>query len=188
MSQGISHVIGIDDAPFVPAHRGDVLIVGAVFAAGRLEGVLHNRVRRDGVNSTRRIAEMVGGSRYAGHLQLVMLQGIAFAGFNVVDIQALNRLLGLPVLVVTRRRPDLKAIRDALIGQVPGGRRKWRLIEAAGEMEPLDSLFIQRVGIGMPETKAVVRRLAVAGHLPEPLRTAHLIAGGMSPLQTRQRA
>jgi endonuclease V-like protein UPF0215 family len=188
MSQDISHVIGIDDAPFVPAHRGDVLIVGAVFAGGRLEGVLHSRVRRDGVNSTRRIVEMVGGSRFADHLQLVMLQGIAFAGFNVVDMHALNRLLDLPVLVVTRRRPDLKAIRDALLGQVPGGRRKWRLIESAGEMERLDSLFVQRVGIDMPEAKAVVRRLAVVGHLPEPLRTAHLIAGGMSPLETRQRA
>ncbi len=188
MSRRISHVIGIDDAPFAPAHRGDVLIVGAVFAGERLEGVLHNRVRRDGANSTRRIAEMVGESRFADHLQLVMLQGIAFAGFNVVDIRALGRQLELPVLVVTRRRPDLPAIRDALIGQVPGGRRKWRLIEAAGKAEPLDSLFVQRVGIGLAEAKAVVRRLAVAGHLPEPLRTAHLIAGGMSPLETRQRA
>jgi endonuclease V-like protein UPF0215 family len=188
MSQGISHVIGIDDAPFLPGHRGDVLIVGAVFAAGRLEGVLHHRVRRDGINSTRRIAEMVGASRFADHLQLVMLQGIAFAGFNVVDIHGLHRLLDLPVLVVMRRRPDLPAIRDALIRQVPGGRRKWRLIETAGEVEPVDSLFVQRVGIGMPEAKAVVRRLAVAGHLPEPLRTAHLIAGGMSPQETRQRA
>jgi endonuclease V-like protein UPF0215 family len=188
MSQRISHVIGIDDAPFEPAHRGDVLIVGAVYGGGRLEGVVHSRVRRDGVNSTRRIAEMVSGSRFFGHLQLVMLQGIAFAGFNVVDIHTLSRMLELPVLVVMRRAPDLAAIRDALMGKVPGGRRKWRLIEAAGEVDALGSLHVQRVGIDMPGATALVQRLAVAGHLPEPLRTAHLIAGGMSPLQTRQRA
>jgi len=188
MGQRISHVIGIDDAPFLPGHRGDVVIVGAVFAGTRLEGVLHERVRRDGVNSTRRIAAMVNGSRYAEHLQLVMLQGIAFAGFNVVDIRALSRQLSRPVLVVMRRLPDRQAIRQALFEQVPGGRRKWRLIEAAGAVEPVGHLYVQRIGIGLVEAASVIRRLCMNGHLPEPLRTAHLIAGGMSPLPTRQRA
>jgi uncharacterized protein len=188
MKRQISHVIGIDDAPFEPAHRGDVLIVGAVYGGHRLEGVVNSRVRRDGVNSTRRIAEMVKGSRFAAHLQLVMLQGIAFAGFNVVDIHYLNRLLDLPVLVVMRRRPDFQAIREALTERVVGGLRKWRLIESAGEVEPLDSLFVQRVGIELDQAEAVVRQLAISGNLPEPLRTAHLIAGGMSPLETHHRA
>jgi endonuclease V-like protein UPF0215 family len=188
VKQRISHVIGVDDAPFESSRRGDVLIVGAVYGGARLEGVLHSRVRRDGINSTRRIAEMVKESRYAEHLQLVMLQGIAMAGFNVVDIHALSRMLERPVLVVMRRRPDLQAIRAALFNKVPGGRRKWRLIEAAGEVEAVDALFVQRVGIDLTGATALVQRLAVAGHLPEPLRTAHLIAGGMSPLQTRQRA
>ena len=56
MSKRISHVIGFDDAPFAPDFRGDVALVGAVFAGPRLEGVLRGRVRRDGVNSTRVIA------------------------------------------------------------------------------------------------------------------------------------
>ncbi len=188
MSRRISHVIGIDDAPFAPSHRGDVLIVGAVYAGARLEGVVHQSVRRDGVNSTRRIVDMVSGSRYLEHLQLVMLQGIALAGFNVVDIHALNRLLSRPVLVVMRRRPDLQAIRGALVEKVAGGRRKWRLIEAAGAVEPLGPLYVQRAGIGLDETREVIGRLCLSSRLPEPLRTAHLIAGGMSPLATRQRA
>ncbi len=188
MSRRISHVIGIDDAPFLPSHRGDVLIVGAVYAASRLEGVVHQQVRRDGVNSTRRIADMVSGSRFREHLQLVMLQGIALAGFNVVDIHALSRQLSLPVLVVMRRRPDLQAIHDSLLAKVPGGRRKWRLIHAAGEVEPLGPLYVQRAGIELGAAQEALRRFCLSGQLPEPLRTAHLIAGGMSPLPTRQRA
>lgn len=184
----ITHVIGIDDAPFPPTHQGDVVIVGAVYGNGRLQGVLHEKVRRDGVNSTRRIADMVSASRFAAQLQLVMLQGIALAGFNVVDIHALNRELGLPVLVVMRRRPDLKAIRAALLGRVPGGPRKWRLIEAAGEIEALGPIYIQRAGIEPSSAAMAIRGLALSGHLPEPIRTAHLIAGGMSPWGTRQRA
>lgn len=188
MSQRISHVIGIDDAPFEPTHRGDVRILGCVFDNDRLEGVVHSRVRRDGVNSTARIAEMVQTSRYCKHLQLVLLQGIALAGFNVVDIHRLNRLLELPVVVVMRRQPDRAAIRNALLHRVAGGQRKWRLIEKAGEAEPVGRIFVQRAGISRSQTQQVVTQLTQRGHLPEPLRSAHLIAGGLSPLPTRQRA
>ncbi len=188
MPTSYSHIIGIDDAPFLPEHRGDVLIVGAVYAAHRLEGVLHNRIRRDGANSTQRIVEMIRHSRFASHLQMVMLQGIAFGGFNVVDIHALRRELDLPILVVTRRKPNPAAIRKALLERVRGGQRKWKLIQAATEVEPMEQVFVQRCGISKKEAQIVVRRCAVSGNLPEPLRTAHLIAGGMSAFDTRQRA
>jgi len=44
MAKRISRVIGFDDAPVERAHRGDALIVGAVFAGTRLEGVLSGKV------------------------------------------------------------------------------------------------------------------------------------------------
>ncbi|GAB4348419.1 MAG: DUF99 family protein [Gammaproteobacteria bacterium] len=188
MPRPISHVIGIDDAPFLPGHRGDVMIVGAIYAATRLEGVVHGKIRRDGVNSTTRIAAMIRQSRFAPQLQLILLQGIAFGGFNVVDLPTLSRETELPVLVVMRKRPDLTAIREALLKKVPGGRRKWRLIEQAGEVESMAGLYVQRCGISPDRAAEVLRRFAVSGRLPEPLRTAHLIAGGMSDLETRQRA
>jgi len=187
MPSKLSHVIGFDDAPFDRAHRGDVLVVGTVFAGTRLEGVLSGKVRRDGVNSTRVLAELVRRSRFRGHLQLVMLQGIALAGFNVVDIHGLARALGLPVLVVMRRRPNMDRIRRALLENVRGGREKLRLIERAGVVESAAGLFVQRVGLPLDAAAAVLRRLAVAGHFPEPLRIAHLIAGGIASGESRHR-
>lgn len=184
----ISHVIGFDDAPFERDARGDVPVVGAVFAGHRLEGVLSGKVRRDGANATRVIAEVVARSRFASHLQLVMLQGIAFAGFNVVDIHALREALEVPVLVVMRRRPDMGAIRRALLGRIRGGARKWRLIERAGPIEPADKVFVQRAGIDHAHAVRVVKRFAVNSDLPEPLRTAHLIAGGVGTGESRHRA
>lgn len=183
-----SHVVGFDDGPFPRSHRGDVLLVGAVFAGPRLEGVVSGPVRRDGRNSTARIVELVTGSRFDAHLQAVLLQGIAFAGFNVVDLDRLHRALGRPVLVVARRRPDLAAMRAALLGRVPGGARKWRLIQRAGPMEPMGSLFVQRRGLETPQAAALLQRFALHGHLPEPLRTAHIIAGGLAGGGSRQRA
>jgi len=187
MARALSHVIGIDDAPFARAHRGDVPIVGAVYAGVRLEGVVCSRVRRDGANATRAIAQLVKGSRFAAHLQAVMLQGIALAGFNVVDLDALWRTLGLPVLVVARRRPRLAAIRAALLERVPGGARKWRLVEQAGPMQPLGPIWVQRAGLTLAQAQALVARTTVAGHIPEPLRTAHLVAGALATGHSRGR-
>ncbi|XXX81004.1 DUF99 family protein [Sorangium sp. So ce134] len=184
----LSHVIGVDDAPFAREHRGDVPVVGAVFAGLRLEGVLSTRVRRDGRNATPAIAAMIRGSRFHAQAQVVLLQGIAVAGFNVVDIAALRDALALPVVVVARRLPNLDAIRDALLSRVRGGRRKWALVERAGPMEPVGAVYVQRAGISLEDTSALLARLSVHGHLPEPLRAAHLIAGGLTTGESRGRA
>lgn len=183
-----AHVVGFDDAPFERGHRGDVLIVGAVYSGERLDGVLSGRVRRDGANATAALTDLIRGSKFAGHLQAVLLQGIAFAGFNVIDIHGLHAALGLPVLVVSRKLPNLETIREALIGQVRGGARKWRLIERAGMMESLRGVYVQRVGLGLEEAEYLVKRFAVHGRLPEPLRVAHLIAGGVVSGESRHRA
>lgn len=184
----ISHVVGVDDAPFARTHRGDVLVVGAVFAGVRLDGVLATRVRRDGADATRALVAMIGGSRFAAHVQAVLLQGIALAGFNVVDIHGLRDALGVPVVVVARRPPDLAAVRRALLERVPGGRRKWALVERAGPMEPAAGVWVQRAGIDLADAAALIARLALTGKVPEPIRVAHLIAGGVTTGESGGRA
>jgi uncharacterized protein len=181
----LSNVIGIDDAPFQRSQRGRVGLVGAVLTKNRLDGVLLGHVRRDGADATRRIAGMVKDSAFFQHLQGVILQGIAVAGFNVIDIHALNALLDRPVLVVARRAPDLAAIRRALIERVPGGARKWQLIERAGPMEPIAKVLVQRAGLDRARAERYVRESSVHGVLPEALRIAHLIAGGLATGHSR---
>jgi len=182
-----SQVIGIDDAPFDPDHRGDVPVVGAVFSHLCLEGVLRCRVRRDGANATERLSDMIRGSRFAPQLQAVLLQGIALAGFNVVDLRRLHAALGIPMMVVARKAPDLPAIRAALLDCVPGGRRKWRLIERTGPMWPIAGVYVQTLGLEPEEAQALIQRFAVHSLIPEPLRTAHLIAGALGTGESRHR-
>lgn len=67
----ISHVVGFDDALFDRSDRGDVLVVGAVFAGTRLDGVISTRVRRDGAYSAQRLIERRTGSKYFDQLQAV---------------------------------------------------------------------------------------------------------------------
>jgi len=181
------HVVGFDDAPFDRESRGDVLVVGAVYAGARLDGVLSCRVRRDGANSTRALADCVLRSRFYPQLHAVLLQGIALGGFNVVDLRALRDALERPVLVVCRKKPDLAAIRCALLDHVRGGARKWRLIERAGPMEPAGGLYVQRAGLSSAEARTLLQRFSIHSTVPEPLRTAHLIAAGVTLGESRAR-
>ncbi len=208
------NVIGFDDGPFERAHRGDVLLVGVVCSGTRVDGVVRGQVRRDGANATRAMIDLVRRSRFGPGLQTVLLQGIAVAGFNVVDIHALSDALDVPVLVVARRRPDLAAVRRALFSDAPASRpsvrgaaRKWALIESAGPMEALapsrravtraratgtrdvvPPLWIQRAGLTMDRARDIVTCTTRHGHIPEPLRVAHLIAGALATGRSRGRA
>ncbi len=184
----ISSVVGFDDFPFPRTHRGDVQVVGTVYTGLRLDGIISGRIRRDGVNATDRLTHLIRGSRFAPQLRLVMLQGIALGGFNVVDIHGLHQRLNIPVLVVARKAPDLRAIEDALLNRVRGGARKWRLIERAGAMEPISGVYVQRAGLTLKEAGKVIERFAVCGRIPEPLRIAHLIAGGIGVGQSKGRS
>lgn len=182
-----SHIVGFDDFPFAREHRGDVSIVGAVYSGPRLEGILSGKVRRDGANSTQELTRLVQGSRFGGHLQLILLQGIALAGFNVVDVPRLHASLGIPVLVVARHKPRREAMRRALLERIRGGARKWALVERLGPMEPLRGVYVQRMGLSREEAATVLQTTAINGSIPEPLRTAHLIAGGMGTGESRGR-
>lgn len=183
-----SHVIGVDDAPFPRDHRGDVLVVGVAVSGARVDGVLSTRVRRDGANATDALAEMIRGSQFFAHLHAVLMQGIALAGFNVVDIHRLSDELAKPVLVMARRPPDMAAIRRALLDHVRGGAAKWELIEKAGPMEPVGRVLVQRAGLDLDEAATLLATFSQEGNVPEPLRLAHLIAGGVTTGRSRGRA
>ncbi len=180
-----SNIIGFDDAPFPRDHRGKVKVVGAVFARLRFDGVLVGEIEKDGFDAAEKVASLVAGSKFAGHVQLIMLQGIALGGFNVVDVFDVHERLRLPVMVVSRVQADMAAVRDALLTRVPGGKRKWAVIEKLGPLEPVGNVHVQRVGLTLEQARDVVERFAVHGHIPEPIRAAHLIAGAIEDGESR---
>lgn len=188
MGQVFANVIGFDDGPFLRNHRGDVPLIGTVCARTRLDGVLSGKVRRDGRNATDRMIELITTSQFDRHIQAVLLQGVAVAGFNVVDAHRLHATLARPVLIVARRKPRMDKIKNALLGKVPGGKEKWRLIEQLGDMEALRGLYVQRIGLTQAQASHLLAATTLHGHLPEALRLAHIIAGGITTGQSRGRA
>jgi endonuclease V-like protein UPF0215 family len=105
----------------------------------------------------------------------------------VIDIHDLHEAVGRPVLVVARRPPRLDKIRKAL-DLLEDGDRKWAFIQRAGPMEAVGGLYLQRAGLTIGDAQDLLAATTIHGNLPEPLRLAHIIAGGIVTGRSRGRA
>ncbi|MFH2010494.1 MAG: DUF99 family protein [bacterium] len=187
MKRGI-RVVGVDDGP-VPSGAGRSVFVAAtvVRGDGQLDGLLCTRIRRDGWNATERLIQLLCESRFHPQIHAVMLDGIALGGLNVVDIQRLSQRLQRPVLTVVRRRPNRERFRAA-VERLPRFEARWRLVERAGEVMAAGPIFCQCAGIGIESARRLIAQTTLQGNLPEPIRLAHLIAGGVVSGESRGRA
>ena len=111
-----ARVCGIDDSPFEFGKRSAKAdVIGAIVRIpSYLEGVLRFEVAVDGDDATSAIATALSNSRFLDQIKAVMIDGVSLAGFNVIDIARLSGELDVPVITVTRDRPDMDSIRAAL--------------------------------------------------------------------------
>lgn len=181
-------VLGVDDGGFIPHTKGLVPVVGVVFRGGYwLDGVMSTEVEVDGFDATEKIAAMVVGSPHFRQVRVILLNGVTFGGFNVVDVQEFYSLTGLPVVAVAREKPDLLRIRRAL-EHLPLGEERWELILKAGEVCEVSvgrgkkRVFIHAVGVSIADAGRIVRLTSTRSNVPEALRVAHLVASGISHL------
>jgi uncharacterized protein len=186
-----SRFLGIDDAPFRFSDE-TVPVVGVVVQApSYIEGVLTTLAEVDGHDATDRIAEMVSDSRYREGLAMVLLDGAAVGGFNVIDVEALYKRVGRPIVTVTRDKPDLAAIETALRRRFDDWEERLRLMRG----HPVHAirshggtLWVSFVGTEASAVREALALTTVRGVLPEPLRIAHLIAAGIVRGESRGRA
>jgi endonuclease V-like protein UPF0215 family len=179
-------VLGVDDGIFVPHSKGFAPIVGVVFRGGYwLDGVMNTRVEVDGFDATEKIAAMVTSSPHHKQLRVIMLDGVTFAGFNVVDIKKLSEETKLPVIAVTRDRPDFREIRKAL-KKLPSPAKRWKAVVDAGEIFEVNTrskkerVYMEISGIVEEDAREILKLTSTRSSVPEALRVAHLVASGIS--------
>lgn len=178
-------VLGIDDGVFAK-HGKEALIVGVVFRGGHwLDGVMHTKVKVDGLDATCKIASMIVNSPHYRQLRVILLNGVTCAGFNVVDIKKLNRETRLPVIAVTRNKPDFAEIREAL-ENLTNSEKRWKAIRGTGELLEVSAgsrgnrVYMQISGICEEDAKRILQITSTRSSIPEALRVSHLIASGIS--------
>ncbi|MBD3249555.1 DUF99 family protein [Candidatus Woesearchaeota archaeon] len=171
-------ILSVDDAPFDKFKDRDVLVVGVMMRRGQwVDGVMSTRVRVDGRNSTAKLVSMINKSKFKPQLQAVILDGIAFGGFNIVDIERLNLETNLPVIVVIRRMPDFRKIKKTL--KKLGKEEKYKLIEKAGDVVEVKGIYVQFKGVGIDAVKGILDAACTRSLLPESLRVSHMVGAGI---------
>lgn len=181
-------ILGVDDAPF-PIHTTQpVMVIGTVFRAGEwLDGVLRTYIKGDGRDATSKIISMVNHTRHKDQLGVIMLDGITFGGFNVINIPEIFQLTEIPVIVVMRKYPNLKKIKKAL-KRFQDWEKRWNDVLAAGEIykiENKEDIYIQISGIKLEDAERIVRLSSTRSAIPEPIRVAHIIAAGVVTGESR---
>ncbi|MBU4493387.1 MAG: DUF99 family protein [Nanoarchaeota archaeon] len=180
-------VLGIDDGPFDKFNDKEVIVVGTVYRGGSfIDGVISTHVNVDGDDSTEKLVEMINKCKFKPQLQVILLDGIAVGGFNVVDVNDLNKKTKIPVIVVMRDYPDFKKIEKALTKL--NHAEKIKLLKKAGKVNQLGEIFVQAIGLTLKQAEEIIDITCTHSLLPEPLRVAHLIAGGVVDGESRGRA
>lgn len=179
--------VGFDDAPFRRGARGAVGVAGVVCAGTRFEGLVWGAIRQDGWDATRVLVRLLAGGKFLPQLHLVLLDGIALGGLNVVDLPALARTLGLPCVAVMRRPPRLLAMEGAM-RRLPRPEKRLALLAAAGPIHRLGGFTFQVQGADPDATARVLARVTDRGAVPEPLRLAHLVGAAIRTGESGRRA
>ena len=174
----VIRVIGFDDAPFERSAGSSVPVAGVVCAGTRFEGMVWGEVKKDGIEATETICNLLIGGKFLSQLHIVLLDGIAFGGFNVIDLPTLASVLQLPCVAVMRRLPNMAAVEEAIC-RLPHPEQRLNLLHRAGTIHAYPPFFFQVCGGDPLVIAAVLQRLTDCGKVPEALRLAHLIGAAV---------
>lgn len=175
-------ILGVDDTPFLPHTKGKLGLIGVIFKGGYwIEGLMKTEITIDGLDATDNLSLMIKKSSHFKQLQLVMLNGIMFGGFNVVSLNRLHLTTKLPIISVIRKKPNLPAIKKAM-KNLPNFNKRWNTVIEAGEIfesptkNNKSKIFFQTSGLDKEDAHRIIRLTSTRSNIPEVLRVAHIVA------------
>lgn len=177
--------VGVDDGKLPPrtAQPGAKSLLAAVKLRGpTIEEILLGRIAVDGLDATQVLIKLLKKRSF----DAVFLSGVSFAGFNLIDAEAVFDSFGKPVIVVAERKPDNLAFKRALKLHFDDWAERWRIVKKLGRLykvkiPPYETpVFFEVVGVDHVKAKRMIKGFSFFGKVPEPIRVAGLIARGLS--------
>ncbi|NHW44465.1 MAG: DUF99 family protein [Candidatus Verstraetearchaeota archaeon] len=184
-----ARMLGVEDGSFDPQklqRKGKTVLCGVLTHGFKVEDVFLRLIEVDGLDATEKLLDMTGK---IGSLDVVLLGGVTFGGFNIIDPVAVNESLGVPVVVVTTERPDNEAVLSALKKHFEDWRLRYGVFERLASVSPIyeaklnpreNPVFLEVVGMEFERALEILRRVTVRGRVPEPLRVANRVAKAVS--------
>ena len=178
-------LLGVEDGSF-KAHLRDVyqstILCGVVWTQEGIENIHLREVAVDGLDVTDRLLDLMEGLQ----LDAVILGGVTFAGFNVMDVHRVYRETDVPVIVYIAASPNPDRVKSALEAHFDDWEKRYSMIDALGPIhetqinEEDPPVYFEVVGCDASWAENVIKESAVLSRTPEPVRIAGLIARGLT--------
>jgi endonuclease V-like protein UPF0215 family len=176
-------LVGVEDGSFKAFKLGQSTLLCAVCMVGdRVEWVKLGRVDVDGRDATNVLLKLIGGTQF----DTLILGGVSFAGFNVVDPQMINDELGVPVIIYSGEKPESLSTLMALRAHFTDWAERWAPIERLDDVYSIVTktgsppVFFEVVGCTRELAEGVLRASVSLNRTPEPVRVAGIIARGLT--------
>ncbi|MEM2099468.1 MAG: DUF99 family protein [Candidatus Bathyarchaeia archaeon] len=175
-------VVGVEDGRFKKGITRKAKLVAVLLLGTKIEDARATNITVDGMDATEGLLKMIKGWSFGA----VLLSGVSFAGFNIIDPTVIHESYGKPVVVVSRTKPDNAAVKRALIRHFKDWKMRWSIFEKLGKVyeikvvEDAEPVYIEVIGETFAWACTLMRAFSFCGRMPEPLRVARLIARGIS--------
>ena len=175
-------ILGVDDGPFNFKQK-TVPIIGVIMRAPNyIEGICCSEITIDGTDANSVLEKMINESKYKDQIRLIMFDGIALGGFNIIDLEKLYNSVNIPISSITRTEPDLALIKNTLKKHFKDWETRWQVIDNL-DLERIETnyrpIYVKSIGLSNAEVRRLINLTTVRGVLPEPIRVAHLIASAI---------
>ena len=183
-------ILAVDDGKLPGKHqksRGETILVGVKMEKTLINDVKLRTIKVDGLDATEKILEIIDET---WPIELIILGGISYGGFNLIDAVKVWEKSKIPIIIVSKEKPDNNKILAALKKHFKDWERRWNIIRKVVEKangihevyikEKENPIYIENIGLNVKEAISILRKLTVWGRTPEPIRIAHIIARGIS--------
>jgi len=168
--------LGIDDSSHEKFEDDTAFLTGVTYRGTEfIEDIRKTEIEIDGGDATEKIIELYNSAE-ASTIGCILLDGISFAGLNIVDLEEVYEETGVPVVAVTKNKPDREKFYEALeiVGNHEGF---WDLDDPTVVELEEGKVFVQYAGCSSGQAEEAVRLSTLHGLTPEAVRVADMIGG-----------
>jgi uncharacterized protein len=180
-----SKCVGIEDGPFLPRRLGGskASLIAVQLNGPHIVKAQARSIAVDGLNATEQASKLLRHFRLSA--TPILLAGVTFGGFNLIDPRVLENEFETPTIVVVGFRPSNRAVKRALVRHFPDWRERWRIIRSLGPLRRIvtvegeNPIFYEAFGCSRLVARRILASWALVSRMPEPLRVAGLVARGL---------
>jgi endonuclease V-like protein UPF0215 family len=134
------YVVGVEDGSFQKNVTKTPLLVAVLVTGAKIEHIKAFKITVGGLDATERLSANMRDWTF----DAILLSGMSFAGFNLIDPLKVFEAFGKPIIIISGTKPNNKTVKKALRAHFEDWRTRWTIFEKLGPLHETVTLFGKR--------------------------------------------